>query len=57
MIGDYVTRSRIMHITPAQGVPGLFDLWFESGEVIYDLTVRQTQAFINRNGLVARGGT
>lgn len=52
MIGKSVTRSRIVEIVHAENVPGLYDLILENGERINDLTTRQTQAFVERNGLV-----
>ena len=45
-------HARIVEITRAD-VPGLFDLLLEDGTRLFDLTVRQTQALVDRNGLVA----
>lgn len=54
MIGEYVSRARIVDITPSDAVPGLYDLLLEDGTRLNDLTTRQTQAFVDRNGLVPR---
>lgn len=54
MIGEYVSRGRIVDIAPAPNVPGLYDVLLEDGTRLNDLTTWQTQAFVDRNGIVPK---
>ncbi len=54
MIGESVSRARIVDITPAENIPGLYDLLLEDGTTLNDMTTSVTQQLVDRNGLVQK---
>ena len=55
MIGESVSRERIIDMERAEGVPGLYNVRLEDGEVLRDLPTVVAIELAERNGFTPEG--